>query len=287
MPLAIVQAASYIRNQAPRFSVSQYLKHFLGSDREATKLLKKEAGHLYRDWEAKNSILVTWQISFDYIRQTKSSAAQLLSLMSFFDQQGILENLIRDRPKGNCISSSELPSDSSDGGTSDSDSGPDFEDDVTTLRAYSFISVIENSTLFTMHRLVQLTTRAWLKSHGQIDQWRGEFISTLCDEFPTGEYENWEQCRSLFPHVKTAMSQRPESLETLRKWATLLYRCAWYALESGNIAELREMASRSSKERLKNFGAENQETLDSTTILAIAHRLEGRWEHAEQLMRCR
>ncbi|KAJ5858068.1 hypothetical protein N7455_008962 [Penicillium solitum] len=59
MPLAIVKAAGYIRNRAPRSSVSQYLKDYPGSDREATKLLKQEAGHLYRDWEAKNSILVT------------------------------------------------------------------------------------------------------------------------------------------------------------------------------------------------------------------------------------
>lgn len=102
--------------------------------------------------------------------------------------QGIPENLLGHQPKANYISSSELPSDFSDGETSESDSGPDFEDDVPTLRDYSFISVIENSTLFTMHWLVQLTTRAWLKAYEQIDQWKGEFIRILCDGFPTGEY---------------------------------------------------------------------------------------------------
>jgi hypothetical protein len=127
MPLAIVQAASYIRNRAPRYSVPQYLRDFQGSDREATRLLKKEAGHPYRDWEAKNSILVTWQISFDYIRQTKPSAAELLFLMSFFDRQGIPENLIRHQHEANYISSSELLNDSSDGETSESDLVPDFE----------------------------------------------------------------------------------------------------------------------------------------------------------------
>lgn len=49
MPLAIVQAASYIMNRAPRYSVSQYLRDFRESDRNATRLLQKEAGHLYRD----------------------------------------------------------------------------------------------------------------------------------------------------------------------------------------------------------------------------------------------
>lgn len=86
MPLAIIQAAGYIVHREPRCSVSQYLEMFKKSDREATKLLDYEAGHRYRDWEAKNSILVIWQISFDHIRRIRPSAADLLSLMSFFDR---------------------------------------------------------------------------------------------------------------------------------------------------------------------------------------------------------
>lgn len=35
MPLAIVQAAGYIRSRAPRYSVSRYLAEFRNSDREA------------------------------------------------------------------------------------------------------------------------------------------------------------------------------------------------------------------------------------------------------------
>ncbi|KAJ5560233.1 hypothetical protein N7513_002632 [Penicillium frequentans] len=49
MPLAIVQAASYIQNRTPRYSVSQYLKDFQESDHKAIRLLKAEAGHYYRD----------------------------------------------------------------------------------------------------------------------------------------------------------------------------------------------------------------------------------------------
>ncbi|OQD69321.1 hypothetical protein PENPOL_c002G04935 [Penicillium polonicum] len=300
MPLAIVQAASYIRNRAPRYSVSQYLTDFQKSDREATKLLKREAGHIYRDWEAKNSILVTWQISFDYIRQTRPSAADLLSLMSFFDRQGIPESLVRHRPKASnrSRSTSELLSDSSDGEasepdivpedysdgeTSGSDTGPDFEDDITTLRDYSFISISENST-FTMHRLVQLTTHVWLKSDGQIAQWKDRFISTLYDEFPTtGEYENWERCRLLFPHVKSAMSQRPTSPDAQQQWATLLYRCAWYAWKSGNIADTREMASKSREQRIVLLGDEHEEVIDSMAMLATSFLLEGLWKEAEEL----
>jgi hypothetical protein len=60
--LAIVQAAAYIRQRAPRCSVRQYIEEFYKSDRRKTSLLNYEAGQLRRDREAKNSIIITWQM---------------------------------------------------------------------------------------------------------------------------------------------------------------------------------------------------------------------------------
>lgn len=54
MPLALVQAAAYISQRAPRFSVSQYPDKFGKSDREKTSLLDNEAEQLRRDREAKS-----------------------------------------------------------------------------------------------------------------------------------------------------------------------------------------------------------------------------------------
>lgn len=116
-----------------------------------------------------------------------------------------------------------------------------------------------------------------------MEQWKERFISNLCQEFPTGEYENWARCRQLFPHVKLATSQRPESQDSKREWATLLYRGAWYAWQMGNVSDAREIASKSRKQRVVIFGAESEEALDSTAILASAYKLEGNWEGAEQL----
>jgi alkanesulfonate monooxygenase SsuD/methylene tetrahydromethanopterin reductase-like flavin-dependent oxidoreductase (luciferase family) len=44
-----------------------------------------------------------------------------------------------------------------------------------------------------------------------------------------------------------------------------------------------EMAFKSRKYRLKVFGAENEEALDSTAMLAGVYQLVGWWEEAEQL----
>ncbi|KAJ5955445.1 hypothetical protein N7501_009724 [Penicillium viridicatum] len=262
IPLAIVQAASYIRNRAPLSSVTQYLTGFRRSDREAINLLKKEVGYLGRDWEASNSIPMTWQISFDYIRYEKPSAVDLLSLMSFYDRQGIPESLVRLKSKTYHTTRTEHLGDSSDDEAPGYDGRPEFEDDVTTLKNYSFISISENGTHFTMHRLVQLTTRVWITSYKETDQWMEECIRRLYEEFPTGEYENWETCRSLFPHVRSAMSHQPASPESIRQCATLLYRGAQYAWKSGE---------------------EHKEVADSIGMLAIAYGLEGRWKEAEQL----
>ena len=91
MPLAIVQAAAYIQQKGSRYqyTVRRYIKEFQKSDKRKTSLLNYEAGDLRRDPEAKNSIIITWQISFTYIREQWPSSADLLALMSFFDRQGI------------------------------------------------------------------------------------------------------------------------------------------------------------------------------------------------------
>lgn len=53
MPLPIMQAAVYITQRAPRYSVQQYLEDFRKSDRKKASLLNYKVDHLRRDPEAK------------------------------------------------------------------------------------------------------------------------------------------------------------------------------------------------------------------------------------------
>ncbi|KAB5583696.1 hypothetical protein GE09DRAFT_1079792 [Coniochaeta sp. 2T2.1] len=91
VPLAISQAGAYIRKRQPRTSLEKYLAEFRKGERKQAWLLEHEADNLRRDGGASNSVLTTWEISFEHIRQKRPSAAPLLSLMSFFDRQGIPE----------------------------------------------------------------------------------------------------------------------------------------------------------------------------------------------------
>ena len=276
MPLAIVQAAAYISQRAPRCSVQQHLEEFRKSDSKRTSLLNYEGGQLRRDWEAKNSIITTWQISFDYIFRTRPSAADLLSLMSFFDRQGIPEALLHNRTKlGNGQQdqrrhsrNSDTDSDDNEDDESQSSVSDEFEDDILVLRNFSFIFANADTATFEMHRLVQLAMRKWLEANGQLEKWKQQFIRNLCAKFPTGKFENWVTCQALFPHAKSAAVQRPEeqNSRSLLKWASLLYKAAWYDWEKGNGAEAEKLSVEAMNTMMKLLGEEHQETLNCMTL---------------------
>lgn len=261
MPLALVQAAAYIRRRAPRCSVRQYLEQYRQSDSRKTSLLNQEAGHLRRDETASNSVLITWQISFDHVKRERQSAADLLSLMSFFDRQGIPESVLRDQ-------------------NTDDDS---FETDLLTLRDYSFITPTKDTSTFEMHNLVQLATLKWLENQDQVDKWRNQFVARLCAELPTGEYSNWEKCQVLFPHARAALAQRPKG--ALKEWALLLYNAVWYACRVGKVGEAEYMSVTSMEVNKELYGEESRETLGSMSMVGLARKLRGRYNEAESICR--
>ncbi|KAI1684365.1 TPR domain protein [Pyrenophora tritici-repentis] len=302
MPLAVVQAAAYIWRSAPRCSVAQYLEEFRHSDSEKTSLLNHEAGQLRRDREAKNSIIITWQISFQHLRRNKPSAADLLSLMSFFDRQGIPEALIHDAQgvkRGSTASDSRgrslrrrfrlflshtksRPGAQREHKESDSD-GVKFKNDVVALCDLCLISSSADGATFEMHSLVQLATRRWLIANSELELWRQHFISNLHAAFPTGEYENWAACQRLFAHAEAAASHKPEAASSLTEWATLLYRAAWYAETKGSAGEAEMLAIKSMKVRESILGPKHQDTIRSIAMVADAYSLGGQWDKAEKL----
>jgi tetratricopeptide (TPR) repeat protein len=290
MPLALVQAAAYIQKRAPHYSVQRYLEEFRRSDKRKASLLNQEAGHLRRDEEAKNSIIVTWQISFEHIRSMRRSAADVLSLMSFFDRQGIPKALLCSsqsaiRTVHGHTWANEGEERNSDEEESASEGSIDdrFMDDVLLLRDYSFISETTDPETLEMHSLVQLATQKWLEDMGQAEGWKQRFVSILCRAFPTGEYETWGRCQVLFPHAAAALRKRPRNEESRKEWAELLHNAAWYAEQSGNADEAETLATAAMEARITLLGVASEETLCSMARVGSAKRLGGRWGEAEQL----
>ena len=181
MPLAISQAAAFIVQMSPRTTVASYLGDFRKSDRNQENLLNRDAGDLRRDCNASNSIITTWQISFDYIRGKRPSATRLLSLMSNFDRQGIPEFLIHrygeeDSSDINLKAKADIDLEDA--------RRMEFEDDLFALTSYSLITTNVNRDQFEIHRLVQLSTRRWLELNGELDKWKNKYIMIISEAFP-------------------------------------------------------------------------------------------------------
>ncbi|KAL8909866.1 MAG: hypothetical protein Q9171_004816 [Xanthocarpia ochracea] len=257
MPLAISQAAAYIRQRAPRVTVLKYLKDFRRSEKDRASLLNNAVRDRRRDGRASNSVLATWQISFEYIRSDRPSAARLLSLMSFFDRQGIPEELITSRYEGD-------------------DSIVGFEEDIQVLRNFSLVALGIENDVFDMHRLVQFATRKWLEQRQEVERWKERYIVIIANAFPPGTYENWGRCQMLFPHAELVLEYRPIDKGFLRQWAAVLNNVARYAYEQGSYNEAEQMNRRALDSREKVLGEEHPDTLTSVSDLASVLKRQGK-----------
>ena len=301
MPLALTQAAAYLKQMGGRCSVRKYLEKLRKSDRSKTSILDEDAGDLRRDREARNSIFLTWQISFEHVRKVRESAVELLSLMSFCDRQAIPEALVRRRNRNddagaqktnrdygnNNLGGGGSDSDDSDNVSATDDEGDDlddaFEKDIRMLEGYSFVSATTDPSVLEMHRLVQVATRKWLKSQGQLEQWKEQYIDHLCALFPPGSYENWMKCQVYYPHAQSAAELKPKRREALLQWATVMYNAAWYAWTRVSADDAEEMAVASMKVRVKTLGDHDDDTLSSQAMLALTKSSRGKWDEAEKL----
>ncbi|KAK5651031.1 hypothetical protein OQA88_1504 [Cercophora sp. LCS_1] len=294
IPLAISHAAAYIEASAPRSSPKKYLDNFRENELKKTWLLDRDVGDLQRDGTL-ITVLTTWQISFNHIRSKRPSAADLLSLMSFFDRQGIPEWVLKPLRIGKNPMRVRGPDEGGDresddnGSTTDGDTddGADddiygrFEDDVAMLRDYCLITMNEIGDEFEMHGLVQLSTRSWLEASGQQDTFKQQYIERMAALFPTGKYENWAKCRGLFAHVQVALGYRLKK-DTL-EWATLLHNGGWYAWSQGRYEVAQQMVRKARKVREEKLGRDDVATLASILVFALVQKDRGRWSEAEKL----
>ncbi|KAK1837667.1 TPR domain protein (kinesin light chain), partial [Colletotrichum chrysophilum] len=290
MPLAITQAAAYILRQAPLVSLSTYLTEFQRSEKKKAGLLNKDMGDDRRDLSASNSIITTWRITFDKIRQERQSAADLLVFMSFFNPQGIPDWVIRSYQRGRENKEANFKDNFRSGQDTNSNSGNDdseddeFDDDLSMLREFSLVIVTAHKGVLEMHALVQFCTKNSLSS-SDTRIWRRKFLQVMSREFPSGNYENWAKCRELDPHVELLIKKKPKNDEDAKDWAHLLTSVGWYKWSIG----LYEVANRALQEavevRQKILGVQGTDTLLSIAVLASVLQYQGKYEEAEQMNR--
>ena len=228
LPLAITQASAYITRK--RISISDYIRY--GHDN--TAILLEDLGDMRRDPTMKNSVILTWHISFNQIREENQSAAKLLSLMSVLERQDIPRFLVRGEL--NDLS---------------------FDNAIALLLDFSLISQVESRKAYGMHRLVQIATRTWLEKHNEKGLWEGIAVTMLAQVFPSSSIETRETCASLLPHTNVLAEYKYTSTEYKLQLANLLSNRAWYLYQEGKDYLAKEDAQRVLDLRLELLTREN------------------------------
>lgn len=191
LPLAIMQAAAYLNMNYHTVDVSEYLSLLKGTDNSWIALLSEDFDDDARYQHQQNTIINTWLISFDKIRQQRPVAAEYLACISFFDPKGIPESLLppaTTREEGSAA--------------------------IACLYQYSFIRKQTNGT-FDMHGLVHLIMRNWLKRNHNFDsssQHAIEQLAGVFDDIPAEDRGVW---RPYLPHIKHALSLHSDPEEKI------------------------------------------------------------------------
>lgn len=189
IPLALVQAVSFI--QQNQTTVKCYLQLYQDSDISKIRLLSKEFEDDTRDRESRNPVATTWGVSFNYIREHDTAAADILSLMSMLDAQAIPESLlpfINDRLT--------------------------LKESLGTLMTFSLISFRntvsaegkQEDRLYDLHRLVRLAMRNWLRMEDSFVVWTARSIETLAARYTEGFLDTRATWLKYLPHAVTLLS---------------------------------------------------------------------------------
>ncbi|KAF2632274.1 TPR-like protein [Macroventuria anomochaeta] len=261
MPLALTQAAAFI-NRTPRMSISRYLKEI---DHNRARLLDKALIDIRRDVQASNSIMTTWQISFDYIRERSSTAARLLSLMCLFDRQGIPKSILQ-------------------GKYAEHEHGSlDFEHDMYMLTSFCLVKASADESSFEMHGLVQFSMKKWLELNNELEYWKEIYVALIDKSFPVGRPENWSICQTLFPHTQAALDNHPFDADALEAWASISLKAAGYMGEMGEYSKAYKHALDSLDVREILLWPEDPDIFDSLNSVGVALSRLGRYEEAKTM----
>jgi len=188
LPLALVQAAAFIQENT--ITINKYLNLLNKSDQHLIDLLSEEFETVGRDSEAPRTVTEAWILSFDQIQRQNVLASELLSLMSFFDRQGIplefLSQYCKQRKGQVAVGEVEL------------------EKAIGILKAFSFVAE-EAGSQFNIHRLVHLVTWKWLVKEKEVSWFLEQALITLSQVYPYGNYETRAICSAYLPHAYSVL----------------------------------------------------------------------------------
>ncbi|KAI3326403.1 P-loop containing nucleoside triphosphate hydrolase protein [Xylariaceae sp. AK1471] len=165
LPLAITQAAAYINQN--QISIKKYLALLRSTEQDLVSLMSREFHDNTRYRESQNAVATAWLVSFDQIRRSDSTAAELLSFVSCIEPKAIPQSILPGPPVEE-----------------------EMEHAIGVLCEYAFWVRRGDDDMFDMHRLVHVATRVWIQKHNVVKKTKNSAIEHLASIFPWDGKEN-------------------------------------------------------------------------------------------------
>jgi tetratricopeptide (TPR) repeat protein len=238
-------------------SLTNALELFKAADSES-KILSHPFISPGREDRQLESVSSTFEISLNYIEADNRRAADLLSLMSFLDRQGIPEYLL----------------------TTDLDTPLDFEEAAGVLVAFSLVLKNQYTDSYSLHRLVQVVTQTWIEKRNKTSTWSSRALKAVSARFPNAQFENWPRCAELLPHADTVLHRKYTNLDDMVAEAALLFNVSSYQGRRGRLELAEELARGSLYLRKVHLGEDHPDTLRSLNNLASILLTTGKYEEA-------
>lgn len=258
LPLAITQAAAYINENG--IAVSDYLLLLQEQETDVMELLSKDFGDDGRYKDIQNPVAKTWLVSFSQVQKLDQLAAEYLSLMACVDPRNIPQTFLPQ--PGSKVK---------------------MTDALGLLSAYSFITIQPGNCFITLHRLVYLATRNWMRKEEQFPAYIKKAADRLNKTFPTNEHTNRQLWREYLPHALSLISER-EFQEQQEQYIDYMQNVGTCLDSDGRYNEAEKLLVQVMGTWKQVLGPEHPSTLTSMANLASTYRNQGQWRTVEELL---
>ncbi|KAL4865102.1 hypothetical protein BDV12DRAFT_200486 [Aspergillus spectabilis] len=257
LPLAIIQAAAYIN--ANDIALSDYTALLQEQEPDVIELLSEDFDDNGRYKQIQNPVATTWLISYQQIQQLSPLAADYLSFMACISPRDIPQSLLPP-----AVSKKKKT------------------DALGSLKAFSFISEqIQDHTL-SLHRLVHLSTRNWLRQQQQFHLHIKRTADQLAQVFPDDEHTNQKLWRSYMPHALSLIRER-EFQKEQGSYISLVRNIGRCLRTDGRYNEAALLFETLVSIQRNGTGDPDIPALSSMADLAETYYGQGRWKEAEEL----
>ncbi|RKK62226.1 hypothetical protein BFJ66_g1033 [Fusarium oxysporum f. sp. cepae] len=273
LPLAISQAGAYLRKTS--MPIREYLSR-LTEGKERWRILKRTEHDRHR-LGVPNSVLETWSISIERIRQDNEMAYKILHVIAYVNNQSIPFAILT---AAGLLDAEEW----------EAPSREDEErvlDAVARLKDFAFIGLQLSEGkarhIYEMHKLVQEATRYGLsKSTDDEMYFSRAALQIVTSLFPGRHRKKVEEYEEYVAHA-VAVGEWAATCEQEEAASELLDRVSDYLYDRGRWREREPVDGRILELRQQALGEEHPDTIRSMANLATTYHAQGRYDEDEEI----